>query len=133
SPRRRRAPDMTVSRFLLAAGLLLAGLPPAVAQEATAPRDDRGPYLGLLFGPAREGDKILEGVQVLYVLADSPAKADVHVNDILLAYDGQPLRDCEHLVQLLQKDRPNRTVTLLVRHDGRDSRVEVKIGLGPVI
>jgi hypothetical protein len=117
---------MTVSRLLLAASLLLAALPPAPAQ-GPARGDDQGPYLGLLFGPAAEG------VQVLYVLPDSPAKADVHVNDVLLAYDGQQLRGCEHLVQLLQQDRPKRKVGLLVRRDGKDSRVEVTLASGPVI
>jgi hypothetical protein len=117
---------MTVSRLSLVAGLLLAALPLASAQSP-AQREENGPYLGLLFGPSAQG------VQVLHVLPDSPARADLRVNDVIVSYDGQALRGCEHLVQLLQKGKVGHHVTLIVRRDGRDSPIDVTIGSGPVI
>jgi hypothetical protein len=112
--------------------LLLAGLcasVPAADPPPTVP-SQQGTYLGILFVPSPSG----EGVKVYHVLPDSPAaRAELRRDDVLLRYDQETIRDCEHLVQLIRKDMPNRTVRLAVLRDGKELSVPVTLALGPML
>jgi C-terminal processing protease CtpA/Prc len=129
---------MTRRGVVLLVGLLLAA-GPGRAGAADPPRgEDRGTFLGALFSPvpeARHGQRPRQsGVLVTHVLPDSPAaQADLRRDDVLLRYDGEVIRDCEHLARLIQRDRPGRTVRLALLRDGRETTTPVTLGLGPAL
>jgi hypothetical protein len=112
---------------------------PAVPQ--LTPAEDKGTFLGVLFSPVPEAlaDQMPQlprnqGVLITHILPDSPgARADLRRHDILLAYQGEKIRNCEHLVQLIQDDKPNRKVKLQVVRGGKEIAVEVTLGLGPIL
>src|SRR3954451_22729392 len=101
--------------------LLLAG--PARARATDTRRcPDKGTFLGALFSPVPEAlyDQLPQlprhrGVLVTCVLPESPAaQADLRRHDVLLRYDRRPIRDCEHLARLIQGDRPERKIELVL-------------------
>ncbi len=103
---------------------LRAADPPAAAPSA------QGTYLGILFLPSPSGT----GVTVYHVLPESPAAhAGLRRDDVLLRYDDQTIRDCEHLVDLIRKDAPYRKVMLTLRRDGKELPVAVTLTLGPTL
>jgi hypothetical protein len=98
---------------------------PATTEQTT---EEKGTYLGALFGPCNRG------VLVTHVLPDSPAaQADLRRDDVLLQYGDEKIRDCEHFARLIQADKPNHKVKLQVLRDGKESTVEVTLGLGPIL
>ena len=69
-----------------------------------------------------------------HVLPDSPAsKAGLCRHDILLEYDGEKIRDGNHLARLIRGGKENQRVALLLLRGGRERKVSVKLGLGPVL
>jgi PDZ domain len=102
-----------------------------------APKTEKGTFLGVLFSPVPEAlyDQLPNlprnrGVLVTHVLPDSPAaRAELHRNDVLLQYGDEKIRDCEHLAQLIQADKPNREVKLLLLRSGRDLTAKVMLTL----
>ena len=122
--------------------LLTMGGPARSAEPQPSTDKDKGAaYLGVLFGPVAEAlyDQLPQlhrdqGVLITHVLANSPAdKAGLRRNDILLQYDDKKIRDCEDLVRLLQGDKAQRTVTLIVLRGGKETTVETALALGPAI
>jgi membrane-associated protease RseP (regulator of RpoE activity) len=129
-------------RTALTALLCLAAAAPfARPADPPAPDSDKAAYLGVLFGPVPEAlyDQLPQlprdgGVLVTQVLSDSPAaKAGLRRNDVLLRYDGKPIKDCDDLVRRLQADRPERVVKLAVVHGGQETTVEAALAVGPAI
>jgi hypothetical protein len=118
---------MTGFRLLGLVLILLAATP---GFGADPPAAEEGTFLGVLFSPVPGG----LGVRITHVLPGSPgANADLRRNDLLLRYDGTPIRDCEHLALLIQKDEPGRKVPLLVCRDSHEQSVVVTLGRGPAI
>jgi hypothetical protein len=119
------------ARWLGLTCLLLAGLTaPAWADPPPTVPSAQGTYLGLLFIPAPSG----QGVVIYHVLPDSPAaRAELRRDDVLLRYDQDAIRDCEHLVQLIRNDMPNRTLRLTLLRDGKEMTVPVTLALGPML
>src|SRR5262245_56937820 len=125
------------------AGLALALLAAPAAAKGPAPRaqEEKGTYLGVLFAPVPEAlyDQLpqlprQQGVLVTHVLPDSPAaSAGLRRHDVLLHYDGERIRDCEHFARLIQADRPERKVRLGLMRGGRAETVEATLALGPVL
>jgi hypothetical protein len=132
--------------FLLAG--LLAGV--CLAQSRAAEEvqsDEKGTYLGALFSQIADGrsengpdarnsprGSARSGVLITHVLADSPAsRANLRRQDILLAWDGTPIRDAEHLAQLIRGARPAQKVKLRVLRAGREETLEATLALGPVL
>src|SRR5262245_57427270 len=117
--------------FLLAA---LLAVTPALArgQQTVQASEDKGTYLGVLFGPLPEAlyDQLPQlprgqGVLITHVLPDSPAaKADLHRHDIVLAYDDTKIRDSEHFARLIQADKPDRMVKLALVRAGKEQTAE---------
>ncbi len=60
-------------------------------------------------------------------------RAELRRHDILLQYQDEKVRDCEHLARLIHNDKPNRKVPLVLLRGGRETTVEVMLGLGPVL
>ncbi len=101
--------------------------------------DDKGTYLGILFELTPEADfkalpALPPGVQVTHVLPDSPAaKAGLRKDDVVLEYDGQKVRSCEHLAELIHEDKPDRKVMLALRRDGQTLTTAATLQLGPAL
>jgi hypothetical protein len=121
------------------ASLLFAAL--AQHSQAVPPEEGQGTYFGVLFGPVTESlyDQLpqlprKQGVLVTRVLADSPAStAGLHRHDILLTYDGQKVRDCEHLARLIRDDKPGRKLNVTYLRAGREASAAVQLGSGPAL
>jgi hypothetical protein len=126
--------------LLLALLFLLAA--PVVGWPAGSPRsEEKGTFLGVLFSPVPEAlyDQLPQlprdqGVLVTYILPDSPAsRANLRRHDILLRYDDERIRDCEHFARLIQADKPERKVKLALFRAGKETSAEVTLALGPVL
>jgi hypothetical protein len=125
-------------RVLLVFALLPGAACAQTSQASRAAVEDKGTYLGILFNsaplPVDMTNRATAPVQVSYVLPNSPAdRAGVHRNDVVLEYDGQKVRSCEHLAGLIRDDKPDHTVKLVVERDGRRLTREAKLELGPAL
>lgn len=117
-------------------GSVLLAQPPSVA-----PSEEKGTYLGVLFCPVPEvlHDHLPnlprnQGVLITHVLPDSPgAQAELRRHDVLLQYQDERIRDCEHLARLIQNDQPNQKIKLSLLRTGREMTIDVILGLGPVL
>ncbi len=131
---------MTRSVLSLMVCLLFLPLSVVRAQTGSSPSssEEKGTFLGALISPVPEVlyDQVPDlprglGVVVTHVLPDSPAaKAGIRRNDVLLAYDGQKIRDCEHFARLIQADKPDRKVRLTLLRGGREIVIEATLELG---
>ncbi len=121
-----------MARVVVAVAVLALGVSAGYAQQPfvgppTPP--EKGTYLGVLLSPARGA-----GVKVAQVLRDSPAdKADLRRDDVLLEYDAEKIRDCEHCAQLIQTSKPKQKIRLRLVRDGREVTAEPVLDLGPVL
>lgn len=121
--------------------LLLLALPCSARAQRESVPDDKGTFLGVLFCPIPEAllDHLPQlpragGVLITHVLPDSPAaRAGVRRHDILLQYDGRKIRDGDHLARLIRAGKEGQQVALLLVRAGKEMRVTVKLGLGPVL
>src|SRR5579884_500198 len=104
-----------MTRCLVALALVLLALPRGWAQpvERVPSEEEKGTYLGVLISPVPEVlyDQMPElprgqGVVVSHVLPDSPAaQAGLLRHDILLRYNDDAIRDCEHFARLIRAGR----------------------------
>ena len=119
-----------MSRLMIClTGLLAASLPLRAADDIR--HDEKGTYLGVLFGPRPASSP---GVVITHILPRSPAdKAEVRTGDILLRYDQTTIRDAEHLAKLIRADRPDRKITLVVQRGERLRLTDVTLALGPAL
>ena len=110
-------------------GLIAASLPARAADDVR--HDEKGTYLGVLFGPR---SATLPGVVITHVLPGSPAeKAQVRIGDVLVRYDQTTIRDAEHLAQLIRADKPDRKIALVVQREQRLRLTDVTLALGPAL
>jgi hypothetical protein len=150
---------MIAVRLCLAALLALAVAAPARCADASG---GQGAFLGVLFGPtpdaqfardcyrltrpflgglsrpldvlAAQVDPPGRGVTVTQVLPNSPAeRSDLRRGDVLLSYNGDPIRGCQDFVRRIQADKPDHKVKLVVRRDGREQTVDATLALGPAL
>lgn len=132
---------MARSIMALLASLFMVGFLPAQGPREPSAGEEKGTYLGALFGPISEALRdhlpqlpAHQGVLVTHILPDSPAaRADLRRHDILFLYGDKKIRDCEHLATLIHDDRPGRKVKFGLIRGGRIATVEVTLGLGPVL
>jgi hypothetical protein len=118
--------------------LLLFTLLPA---QQNPPTDEMGPYLGVLFSRVPEAllDHLPQmpregAVLITHVLPDSPAAtAGVKKHDILLTYNGEKIRDGNHVVRLIQNGKSGQTVRLGLLRGGRETTVDARLTLGPML
>jgi hypothetical protein len=52
---------------------------------------------------------------------------------VILKYDDQKVRDCDHLARLIRADKPRRKVRLLVLRDRKEMTVDATLTLGPAL
>lgn len=135
-----------MTRTLLSLALLLTlGLSVGWSQQRALvqppPAEEKGTYLGVLFAPVPDVlyDQLPQlprdrGVVVSHVLPESPAaKAGLRRNDILLQYDDEKVRDCEHFARLIRDDKQDRKVRLTYLRGGKEATAEATLALGPVL
>jgi hypothetical protein len=130
---------MRQSLLALTAALILAL--PAGRADPSDPGEEKGTYLGALISAVPEVlyDQIPDlprnqGVMVTHVLAESPAaQAGLRRHDVLLEYNDDKIRDCEHFARLIRADRPDHKVKLGLLRAGRKESVEATLALGPVL
>ncbi len=122
--------------------LVLLALPAAAAQRSEPPAgEDKGTFLGVLFSAVPEivYDQLPDlppecGVAVTHVLPDSPAaQAKLRRHDILLQYNAEKIRDCEHFALLIKSSKPGQKVKLVLMRGGKETTAEVTLALGPVL
>ncbi len=120
--------------FATAAALITLSLSTAHS-EVEGQASDTITYLGVstfhLSPSLREHLEIMDGfgVQVLEVVADSPAEeADLRKNDILLKFKDQLLISPEHLSLLVRNEEDSSTVPLTLIRKGTETQVEVTLG-----
>jgi S1-C subfamily serine protease len=89
-------------------------------------------YLGLGFQlVAIEGGG--RGVMVMNVEPEGPgAKAGVHQGDIIVAWNGEPIRHVRSLLRALGPDSVGQTVTLGLRRAGETKDVQLSVGARPL-
>ncbi|MEX0977282.1 MAG: trypsin-like peptidase domain-containing protein, partial [Pirellulales bacterium] len=74
------------------------------------------------------GLKRPRGTRISSITPDSPAAAQLKVDDVVLQYGGVPVDDDNHLVTLVGLTEPGREVPLLILRDQKRIRVNVKLG-----
>jgi len=85
-------------------------------------------YLGLGLQQVAISGGEGSGAMVISVDPQGPgAKAGVHQGDILLAWDGEPIRHVQKLLRALGSDSVGRTVTLALRRAGETRQVSLVI------
>lgn len=81
------------------------------------------PMLGLA---VQNGD---DHCRVTQVFANGPAKlAGVVQGDLILQFDGQPVKSSHELSQLLFKQKPGNKVKLEIEREGKSQSIEVQLG-----
>ena len=123
--------------------VLTLGLSIGSSQTTTPalPAEERGTYLGILFAAVPDVlyDQLPQlprntGVVVSHVLPESPAgQMGIRHNDIVLRYDDEKVRDCEHFARLIHDDRPGRKVRLTFLRGGREMSALITLVKGPVL
>jgi len=72
------------------------------------------------------------GVLVELVVADSPAeKAGIEVEDVIVAVNGEPLRDSDYFASIIADTAPGEQIRLSVIRDGRQIDLKAKLALQP--
>jgi membrane-associated protease RseP (regulator of RpoE activity) len=132
---------MTRYLFALVVVLTLAVLPARAQSRDPAPAEEKGTYLGVLISPVPDilYDQLPDlprnqGVVITHVLPDSPAaRAGLRRHDVLLAYNDDKIRDCEHFSRLVRDDKADSKVKLELLRGGQKQTIEVTLALGPVL
>lgn len=79
--------------------------------------------------PAALGLKEPRGVVIVRVLPDSPAeKAGLKSQDVIVQFDGVPIRSISHIQSLVGRTPPGTTVPLKIIRGGKEMTVNVQIG-----
>ena len=78
------------------------------------------------------GVRMYEGGVVVGVGSGSPAElAGLKLNDVILSYDGQPIRDTTQLINLVQRTKIGKKVPLRIWRDGTETTLEATITESP--
>lgn len=95
-----------------------------------------GGYLGVYLADVKSEERAKElklaevrGAVVGKVVEGSPAaKAGLKENDVILSFDGEPVRSAAHVHRLLVETPPGRTVTLKINRAGVEQTVKATLG-----
>ncbi|HEX5863337.1 MAG TPA: S1C family serine protease [Casimicrobiaceae bacterium] len=89
-------------------------------------------YLGLGLHPVRLTGAEGMGAMVMSVDPNGPgAAAGVHQGDVIVAFNGEPIRPVQSLMRALGPDRVGQTVTLDLRRAGETKQLSLTIGERP--
>ena len=118
----------------------IAARPDRVAFVAPPPQDHTasaspasGPGYGPYFGSVPDfADSDASGVKFADVRADSPAaKAGFRRDDVLISFDGKPIKTLYDFTFALQVKRPGDTVEVIVVRDGKQVKGTVELANRP--
>lgn len=129
---------LRVSSVLVASGAL-ALLALVLAPTVYGQKDDpvwhareltvltgRGAEIGVSIRDLEPTDKDRTGVVVEEVRPDSPAeKAGVKRSDVIVEFDGEPVRSARQFARLVQETPPGRSVKTTLLRDGRRTTVDI--------
>ena len=92
-------------------------------------------YLGVrldaTFGPeaaAKMGLPRPEGARVTGITQNSPAESQLRVGDVILAFDGTPIEDDNHLINLVSLTPVNKEVEVHLLRSGKAHNLKVRVG-----
>ncbi len=109
-----------------------------IADELVANGKVVHPYIGIGYVQmtpaiaAQLGVSAQEGVLVRLVEPGSPAaQAGIQTQDVITAFEGQPLKEESSLSRAINDHKPGDTVTLTVLRDGQTMDVKVTLGETP--
>jgi serine protease Do len=89
-------------------------------------------YLGAQVPMDGLADRDEEGALISDVVPGEPAdEAGIQPQDVVLIFDGQPVRDEDHLIRLVGATEVGRVVPVTLRRNGRQMTVELKVGRRP--
>jgi C-terminal processing protease CtpA/Prc len=97
-------------------------------QRPQAPGRGGGGGYGPYFGSVPDFKDGVEGVPFADVVNGSPAaKAGLKAGDILVAFDGKPIKNLNDYAYTLRTKQPGDVVPVVVKRDGRDLKVNVTL------
>ncbi|RDI68842.1 PDZ domain-containing protein [Nocardia pseudobrasiliensis] len=70
-------------------------------------------------------------VKLRTVTPDGPAKDLLRVGDELVSVDGKPVTTSQNFISTVQGDKPDAVVSFVIRRDGAEQTVPVKLGARP--
>jgi serine protease Do len=83
-------------------------------------------YLGVVF------DKDTSDLKIDEITEGTPAeKAGLKVGDVIVAIDDSKLKNRTELFEFMAKKKPNDEVTVVVKRDGEEKKIKVKLGKRP--
>jgi serine protease Do len=101
-------------------------------ENGTVTRAYLGVRLDASFGPeaaAKMGLPRPEGARVTGITKQSPAEAALlRVGDVILTFDGTPIEDDNHLINLVSLTPVNKEVEVHLYRDGRPHTLRVRVG-----
>lgn len=71
------------------------------------------------------------GLLVDFVAPDAPAKDVLKLHDIICQFNGQKVGDVDQFRTLVRAEKPGTEVSLLIRRQGKEQTVKVKLGVCP--
>lgn len=71
------------------------------------------------------------GILVSGVLEDSPAFGVLQKGDVIIAMDGQEVKDMDEFVSFMNGTSPGQVVTLRILRDGKELNVKITLGAHP--
>ncbi|NJE04317.1 site-2 protease family protein [Thermococcus sp. MV11] len=71
------------------------------------------------------------GILVSGVLDDGPAYGLLQKGDVIIAMDGQQIKDMEEFINFMNTTKPGQVITLTVLRDGREINLQLKLGAHP--
>jgi hypothetical protein len=103
-------------------------------QRAEKREKQGGAFLGVSLGDVPEAlrtqlDLKVDAVMVLNVAEDSPAaKGGLEVHDVILAFDGETVKDEPQAADAIRSRQPGEAVTLKVLRKGKEKTLHVTLG-----
>ena len=71
------------------------------------------------------------GVLVSGVLEESPAFGILQKGDVIIAMDGEQIKDIEEFITFMNHTKPGQMITLTVLRDGQEINLQLKLGSHP--
>lgn len=89
--------------------------------------DDQKGWIGVSVVDVKGNDEN-RGVKVVRLVPGGPAdQGHISVGDMIVEFEGKPVRDAQELAQWVQKTSPNRQVEILVRKDDEVFKKNIKV------
>jgi S1-C subfamily serine protease len=120
--------NLMYSRAEAASSGMASAIPVDLVEKVTSEIKETGKvrrgWLGVGLGVTEKGEVMIEEVT-----EDSPADdAGLMEEDIILEIEGMEVTDREMLAKEIRMRKPDEKITLMVRRDGKERKIEVELG-----